>query len=146
MKSSKRPGLIKAIGWFKLDRFTYIYRQISYISRDLVGKTIVDHPDVVQIRRCSKYIFSFDLTPGFVGLGKVDCKTRLETLKSQLFLLSGLNHHTCINTVLLGRIAAARKADGGCDRHCDVINDVPFPLYLTLMTSNVRYASIFSGS
>ena len=32
------------------------------------------------------------------------------------------------------------------NRHCDVINDVPLSLYLTLMTSNVRYASIFHGS
>ena len=63
-------------------------------------------------------------------------------LKSQLSLLSGLNHH--INTMLLGHIAPARKLDGR-DRHCDVINDVPFSLYLTLMTSNVRYVSILHG-
>ena len=66
------------------------------------------------------------------------------TLKSQLSLLYGLNH--CINTVLLSRIRAARKADGGWDCHCDVINDVPFLLYLTLMTSNVRYASKLNDS
>ena len=62
------------------------------------------------------------------------------TLKSQLPLLYVLNN--LINTMLFGRIATAWKADGDCDRHCDVINDVPFLLYLTLMTSNVRYASI----
>ena len=62
------------------------------------------------------------------------------TLKSQLPLLYVLNN--LINTMLLGRIATAWKADGDCDRHCDVINDVPFLLYLTLMTSNVRHASI----
>ena len=50
-----------------------------------------------------------------------------------------------INTVLLGRTVAVRKADGGWNRHCDVINDVPLSLYLTLMTSNVRYGSIFHG-
>ena len=49
------------------------------------------------------------------------------------------------NTVLLGRTVAVRKADGGRNRHCDVINDVPLSLYLTLMTSNVRYGSIFHG-
>ena len=27
------------------------------------------------------------------------------------------------------------------DSHCDVINDVPFSLYLTMMTSNVKYVS-----
>ena len=52
-------------------------------------------------------------------------------LKSQIPLLSGLNHR--LNTVLLDRIAAARKADVGRDRHCEVINDVPFSLYFTLM-------------
>ena len=64
-------------------------------------------------------------------------------LKSQLSHQSGLNHR--INTVLLGRTVAVRKADGGRNRHCDVINDVPLSLYLTLMTSKVRYGSIFHG-
>ena len=41
-------------------------------------------------------------------------------LKPQLSLFSGPNH--CINTVLLGHIAAARELDGGGDHHCDVIN------------------------
>ena len=54
---------------------------------------------------------------------------------------SGLNNR--INTVLLDRIAVVRKADGGRDRHCDVINDVPFSLFFTLMTSNVRYVYIY---
>ena len=54
-----------------------------------------------------------------------------------------LNHP--IKTVLLGRTAAVRKADGGLNCHCDVINDVPLFLYLTLMTSNMRYAFIFHG-
>ena len=40
---------------------------------------------------------------------------------------------------------SGRKADGGRNRHCDVINDVPLSLYLTLMTSNVRYGSISHG-
>ena len=47
--------------------------------------------------------------------------------------------------MLLGRTVAVRKADGGWNRHYDVINDVPLSLYLTLMTWNVRYASIFHG-
>ena len=61
-------------------------------------------------------------------------------LKSQIPLLSGLNHR--INTVLLDRIEAVRKEDDSLDRHCDVINDVPFSLYYTLMMSNVRYVYI----
>ena len=31
------------------------------------------------------------------------------------------------------------------DSHCDVINDVPFSLYIRLMTSNFKYVSIFHG-
>ena len=53
------------------------------------------------------------------------------------------NHR--INTALLARIAAARKVDGGRDRHCGVIADVPFSLYFTLMTSNVKYVYILHG-
>ena len=49
-------------------------------------------------------------------------------LKSQLSFLPGVNK--CITTVLLGRIAAARKVDGGRDRHRDVINDALFSLSL----------------
>ena len=56
--------------------------------------------------------------------------------------ISGLNHY--INTVLLGRIAAARKADGGRDHHCDVINHVPFSLYSTLMTSTCDTCMYFT--
>ena len=47
--------------------------------------------------------------------------------------------------MLLDRIAAAREVDGGRDRHCDVISDVPFSLYFMLMTSNVRYVYILHG-
>ena len=52
--------------------------------RTLVGNKIVDHSDVVgniACRRCSNYIFILDLTPGFNGLGKDNCKTRRETFK-----------------------------------------------------------------
>ena len=72
-----------------------------------------------------------------------DILKRFRSFKSQLSHKSGLNHR--INTVLLGRTVAVRKKDGGRNRHCDVINDVPLSLYLTLMTSNVRYGSIFHG-
>ena len=48
------------------------YRQVSNIRRTLVGNKIVNHSDV---------IFILDLTPGFIGLGKDNCKTRLETFK-----------------------------------------------------------------
>ena len=64
---------------------------------------------------------------------------RSRTFKTQLSLLSDLNHR--IKSVSLGCIAAAKKVDGGRDPHCDVISDVLFSLYLTLMTSNVKYVS-----
>ena len=35
----------------------------------------------IACRRCSKYIFILDLTPGFIGLGKDNCKTRWGTIK-----------------------------------------------------------------
>ena len=48
-----------------------IYRQVSNISRTLVDNKIFD----------SNYIFTLDLTPGFIGLGKDNCKTIRETFK-----------------------------------------------------------------
>ena len=47
------------------------YRQVSNIRRTLVGNKIVDHSDVVVL----------DLTHGFIGLGKDNCKTRRGTFK-----------------------------------------------------------------
>ena len=44
----------------------------------------VDHSDVVGSfarRRCSNYIFILDLTPGFNGLSKDNCKMRWEIFK-----------------------------------------------------------------
>ena len=35
----------------------------------------------IACRRCSNYIFILNLTPGFNGLGKDDCKTRWESFK-----------------------------------------------------------------
>ena len=86
--------------------------------------------------RCNKFIpCSYDVCQ----IMKHFC-----SFKSQIPLVSGLNHR--INTVLLGRIAAARKMDGGLHRYCDVINNAPLSLYFTLMTSNMRYVFILHGS
>ena len=59
------------------------YRQVSNIRHALIDNKIVDHPDVVGIacRRCSNYIFILNLTPGFIGLGKDNCKTRREAAR-----------------------------------------------------------------
>ena len=35
----------------------------------------------IACRRCSNYIFILDLTPGFNGLDKDNCKPRRETFK-----------------------------------------------------------------
>ena len=59
----------------------------------------------------------------------------------------GLNHR--INTVLLGRIAVARKVDGGCDRHCDVSMTFPslYILRLWRQTWDTRlYLTVISQS
>ena len=57
------------------------YRRVSNIRRTFVRNKIVDHSDVVGAARCSNYIFILDLTPGFIGLGKDNCKTRREAFK-----------------------------------------------------------------
>ena len=56
------------------------YRQVSSIRRTLVGNKIDGHSDVVGAAPTG-YIFILDLTPGFIGLKKDNCKTRRETFK-----------------------------------------------------------------
>ena len=46
-----------------------------------VKSLIWDAPQEGPCRRCSNYIFSLDLTCGFNGLGKHNCKPRQETFK-----------------------------------------------------------------
>ena len=61
------------------------YHQTSNISHTLVANKIVYHSDVVGASiAClcySNYIIILDLTPGFNGLGKDNCKTRRETFR-----------------------------------------------------------------
>ena len=52
-----------------------------------------------------------------------------------------LYKHTVTRSYRSGKESGRR----GRNRHCDVINDVPLSLYLTLMTSNMRYGSISHG-
>ena len=63
----------------------FMYRHISNINRISVGNKFVDHSDgcswSIACRRCSNYIFILDLTRGFNGLGKDNCKTRQGTFK-----------------------------------------------------------------
>ena len=49
----------------------------------LVGNKIVDYTCCwsTACRRCFNYIFIHDLTPGFNGLGKDNCKKRWETFR-----------------------------------------------------------------
>ena len=57
-----------------------MYRKTSNISRTLVGNKIVDNSDVVAASPFGVapkfYISILDLTPGFNGLSKDNCKTR----------------------------------------------------------------------
>ena len=64
----------------------------------------------IACRRCSNYIFILDLTPGFIGLGKDNCKTRTETfmfwdwvrliLENWRYVMSSYSK-TCENTSLV---------------------------------------------
>ena len=57
------------------------YCKASNISRTLVGNKIVDNSDVVgasPVGAAPTTSFIHDLTPGFNGLSKDNCKTRLE--------------------------------------------------------------------
>ena len=57
------------------------YRKASNIRHTFVGNKIVDHSDVVGASpvASANYIFILNLTPGFNGSGKDNCKTRWET-------------------------------------------------------------------
>ena len=48
-----------------------MYCQTSNISCSFIGNKLVEHSD-----KAGDYIFILDLTPGFHGLGKDNCKTR----------------------------------------------------------------------
>ena len=72
------PGHHQAQYW------SHIYRQVSNIRRTLAGNKIVHHSNVVRaspVGAAPTTIFILDLTPGFIGLGKGNCKTRRETIK-----------------------------------------------------------------
>ena len=61
-----------------------MYRKTSNISRTLVCNKTVDDSDCswsIACWRCSNYISILDLTPGFNGLDKDNCKTTRETVK-----------------------------------------------------------------
>ena len=58
------------------------YCQTSNISGTLLGNKIVDRCWCSWSNACcSNYASILDLTPGFIGLGKDNCKTRPETFK-----------------------------------------------------------------
>ena len=53
---------------------------MEYISTMMNYYQFVSWPVILMAcRRCSNYIFILNLTPGFNGLGKDNCKTRQET-------------------------------------------------------------------
>ena len=73
-------------GEFKANSYSVniTYRQVSNISRTLEGYKNCRSLRCswsIACRRCPNYIFILDLTPGFMGLGKDNCKTRRETIK-----------------------------------------------------------------
>ena len=62
---------------------TITYHETSNISRILAGKkcSSLRCSWSIACRCCSNYICNHDLTSGFDGLGKDNCKTRRETFK-----------------------------------------------------------------
>ena len=61
-----------------------VYSQISNIRRSLKGDKKVLSLRCswnIACQRCSNYIFIIDLTPGFNGMRKDNCKTGRETFK-----------------------------------------------------------------
>ena len=58
-----------------------MHRQTSNISRTIACNEIIDHSDVVGASPDGVVPTTFNLTTGFNGLDKGDCKTRRETLK-----------------------------------------------------------------
>ena len=69
--------LMRAIQMLPPGTHAITYRQTSDISRTVVGNKIVDHS--VEGGRWSNWIFIPDLTPGFNGLGRDNCKMSRET-------------------------------------------------------------------
>ena len=60
------------------------YPKISNINYTLVGNKLVDHSDVVgasPVGTAPTDIFILDLTPGFSGIGRDNCKTRWESFE-----------------------------------------------------------------
>ena len=80
------------------------YRQVSNIRRIIVGNKICRllrcSSWSIACRRCSNYIFILDLTPGFIGLGKDNCKTRREVFKFGDFGASYIRGFTVLLTML----------------------------------------------
>ena len=74
--------LLKEWHSFNSNRYT-TYCQTSNTRHTSVGNKIVDLGCSWSIAwwRCSDYIFILDLTPGFNGLGKDNCKTRRQSSK-----------------------------------------------------------------
>ena len=70
-----------------------IYCQTSDKRHTLIGNKIVDQLECswsIAYRRCSNYIFILDLTCGFNGLGKDNCKMRQKNIKFGVAYIRGL--------------------------------------------------------
>ena len=76
MKTIKYKPNISSAEYIMKHSLIIIYHKTSNISYSVVGNYIVDRSDVVG---ASPVIL--DLTPGFNGLGKGNCKTRRVILK-----------------------------------------------------------------
>ena len=66
-----------------LQDLQFYYRQTSWYKVNLrqCNCWSLRCSSSIAFRRCSNYIFMLDFSPGYNGLGKVNCKTRQETFK-----------------------------------------------------------------
>ena len=67
-------------GWFNGVRFSK-FHDFSITFDDFSKFLSLTCSWSIACQRCSNYIFILDLTPGFNGLGKDNCKTRWETFQ-----------------------------------------------------------------
>ena len=82
-----------------------MYRKVSNLRRTLVGNKIVDNSDVVgasPVGAAPTDIFILNLTHGFNGLGKDNCKTRWETIMFWDWVRLILENWRYIDVILTG--------------------------------------------
>ena len=140
--------LLKLFVFFVICIYIYILYNISYLGYGDLSTHSIAIPRGAKAK-CGIAMLSVDTFP--IRWNKQEVTNlspclknvchilkRFDSFEIQAIVMLFICLNNCINIMLSGCIAAARKMDSGRDRHCDIINDVPFSFYLTLIASNVR--------